>query len=57
MYMNYANDTIFDIILYYNLSYDELWLVKVCSHMAHKYTFTNQNSSCSELWHKIVSLA
>ena len=37
-------------ILCYNLPRDELWLVKVCP-------FTNHNSLCGELWHKVVSLS
>ena len=43
-----------DTILWHKSSHENLWLVNVCPHMAHWHTFTNHNSPCGELWHKVV---
>ena len=40
--------------LCHNSPCGELWLVKECPYMAHRYFFTSYNLPCGELWHKIV---
>ena len=42
-------------ILCHNLLlHGKLWLVKECQWVMWGHTFTNHNSPCGELWHKIV---
>ena len=55
--MSNASTTKIDTTLYHNSPHGELCLVKMCQWVMWGHTFTNHNSPCDELWHKVVPIS